>query len=441
MTPRDLGLSRGFPALLLLVLGACASGPHATLVDQAETAPRAPAAAHLARYEAPKPRAAPSTLSLRFPDNLTLVRAQLRDSEGKLTVTCASRPACRALRGWAGPSGLHSIEVEYLAPDGVRESFSTRFFGGYDELLVVLEFSNDKDGLLDGHFSYVESFPLEGVSLRQTSPSAYGELPSIELVNGSSRPIYAVAIADKILLNVDEPDYGLGGFRHGCGFGRRIFKVDPGTSVPAIAYAPQQPRVQGFYQVTVRYGVSEEQLLSNVTGREASLDLEIDGPAPAPTVTTTVPSAEPEVPREQGVSSPPAPDFAPFKTDGARDPGLARWLELEQEVAGTLTPTVPRRYFRVRRPPNHDGAATEFYARCQSPPCAGMAYAVLNDPRDAFSVSDARDLRASGGWTSLDDEQDLLTEESVLLVVGCVDGCPGPVQFVGRVHARKNDEH
>jgi len=439
MTPQDLALSRGFPALSLLVLGACASGPRATMADQAETAPPRRTSASFARPEALRAQRSPSTLSLQFPDNLTLVRAQIRDSEGKLTGTCTSRLACQSLQSWAGPNGAYSISVDYLAPDGVRESFSGRFLGGYDELSLTLEFSNDRDGVLSHSFSYIEAFPLEGVLLRETSPSAYGELPSIELFNGSSRPIYAFASAGKILMNVDEPDYSPRSFGTWCAFGGTILKVDPGAAIPAVV--EKQLRVQGFYQVKVPYGVSEEQLASSLTtGRDARLDLEIDGPAPDLPVMAPEPSPWWPARREKRSPTRPLPGFAPAKTDGARDPGLARWLELEQEVAGTLTPTMPRRYFRVRRPPNQDGAAAEFYARCQTPPCKGTAYAVLNRPRDASTVSDARDLRASGGWTSLDDEKDLLTEESVLLVVGCVDGCPGPVQVFGRVRARKNDE-
>lgn len=399
------------------------------------------AAASPARRAAPRSRGTQPTLSLQLPDNLTLVSAQIRNREGEITGTCTSRLACQRLQGWAGLSGAYSISVDYLAPDGVRESFSERFFAGYDERAIELLFYPDEDGLLKGFAPSIEAAPIEGVALRVTRWGSYGELPDLELVNGSKLPIYVVARAGEVLLQVDEPSNSPRSLGSRCGSdGSEVLEVAPGAFVPAGAAPHKQPRVQGIYQVRAGYGVSMEQLVTSLVGREVSLEVELDGPAPDLAGTPSLPSPWPVARVERRPPSRPPSSFSPANTEGASDPGLARWLELEQEVAGTLTPGAPRRYFRVRVPPNTELAAVEFYARCQRPPCAGMAYAVLNNPRDASSVSDARNLRTSGGWTLIEDERARPTQDSFLLVVGCVDGCPGPVQFFGRVHAWKNDE-
>lgn len=442
MTPRARSLSRGASLLGLVVLGACAGGARATHTTHAELAPQPPAAA-AARPTAQRKTSRPlggrrPTISLRLPDHITEVSAQIRNPLGEITGTCTSRLACQSLQGWNGPSGAYSISVDYLAPDGVRESFSERFFAGYDELSIVMHFFTNRDGLLEVLVADVEAAPIAGVALRVAGPSAYGELPSIKLVNRSGLTIYVPSSGRGASLRVDEHDDAPRSSSFGCGFGSGVIRVPSGTSVPAVARPRTQPMIQGRYQVNVLYGVSEAQMLNSLTRREVSLDLQVEGPPPDPAAGSAS-SRRGRFDQRAPPAKRPPPGFAPAKTEGARDPGLARWIELEQEVAGTLTPGAPHRTFRVRTPPNTDSVAAEFYARCQHPPCAGRAYAVLNGPRDGSSVSDARDLRASGGWTSLEDEQGTSQGQSFLLVVGCVGGCTGPVQFFGRAHAWKSD--
>jgi hypothetical protein len=130
----------------------------------------------------------------------------------------------------------------------------------------------------------------------------------------------------------------------------------------------------------------------------------------------------------------PPRDFAPATSEGATSPRRARSLRLSTIVSGILTPDAAHRYFRVRIPVENNYASVRFYARCTGPGCHDEAYSVLTDDPD--SVSDARDLRGSGGWTRLTDDTDMFPRSrEVYLVVGCVRRCSQPIAFTGHVYA------
>lgn len=252
---------------------------------------------------APVPRAseAPApgeglALVLHFPLSLTLLRATVRDPERVVTATCRSRPACERLERWATRAGRYVLALDYLSAGGEQASFEVVFFAGYGETSIELTVSRDETGEPDSTLIELEGAPqLEGVALRQLAPSEPGKLPRLELVNGSSAPIYVHSQGGYGLLRILASPAGSPVLPAiGCGTGAGLIEVLPGTSIPAMrsaAIGRVPPLGRGLYRVGIHYGVNEYQEFTSLGAREVSLDVEVEGlPAstPAPRRTPSV---------------------------------------------------------------------------------------------------------------------------------------------------------
>jgi hypothetical protein len=380
------------------------------------------------------PKTSTPKLVLELPAELKAVRAKLHDPEQKLSARCDSAETCATLSSWLTTQGTYTLELEYVGADGVRERKTQTFAAGFGELSVSLHAMVDQDGVIEAMLPRITGAPVQGVSVQVTTREPVTAVSELVLVNGSKDPIFVPSQDSHVLASItgvngtiDPPRYG------GCGTGIGLHELAAGASIQlgevyAIGGRPAIPR--GRYRISVQYGVDPGQEAMSVGGsRAAELELDFDGPAPAQAPPRQRKTGEPTfTPRDPGR---PALTFAPARTEGAEVPATAPKLAFDQSVAGTLTAKSPRRYFRVEPPSSMEFGAVRFYARCAAPGCKQSAYAVLTDAPD--SVSDARGLRGSGGWTQLTDDARLGSEKPWFLVIACLDGCAGPISFFGAV--------
>lgn len=218
-------------------------------------------------------------LELHLPPSIALLRAQVHAPSKQITATCHSARACARLERWATRPGKYVLKLDYRAASGEPKAFEALFFAGYGETSIELTVYPDSEGTLDVALYDVIGAPIAGVELREVAPGRPGALPSLELVNGSSTPIYVRSQGSYALLQIaDHPAGSEVPPYQACGTGSGITELAPGEAIPAMRLAAiggMPPLSGGSYRVSVSYGPSEYQELTSLGSREVSLEVEV----------------------------------------------------------------------------------------------------------------------------------------------------------------------
>ncbi len=172
--------------------------------------------------------------------------------------------------------------VDYAGADVADGSIVAEFVVTYEEIELQLHLGGRDQHGLEWAQLLRRRASLEGVSLRVTEPVLPGQLPNMELFNGSVATISLHNMGGSGIVRLDgvdvkRPEGWL------CWQGVTIQQLSPGQSIVVGVAALSGPRVlePGRYRATLEYGVNEDQLPpSRRTGRtrEASTEFEVPRP-------------------------------------------------------------------------------------------------------------------------------------------------------------------